>query len=71
MHHWLAYPDLRLHYYAETQGDLPFASMELIIQTTAVDGDAPAYEGEYWLAVFVGADGSGIEAGGSVTCQGE
>jgi hypothetical protein len=78
VHHWLDYPDLKLHYYSETTGAAPFASAELIIRTKGVEGDEIVYEGDYQLRVYLAeppagvADENGnITATGKVTCTGE
>jgi hypothetical protein len=70
VHHWLDYPDLWLQFYAETTGDTPFASFDLIIKAEATE-DELTYEGEYLLSVFDGDTGEVSELTGTVTCGGE
>ncbi len=70
VHHWLDYPDLWLHFYAETTGDAPYSSLDLILKTEATM-DELTYEGEYRLSVFDGDTGEVILLTGKATCGGE
>lgn len=70
VHHWLEYPDLWLAYYAETEGDAPFASMDLILKASET-GDEITYTGDYTLHVFDGDTGEVTDLTGKVTCEGE
>lgn len=70
VHHWLEYPELRLHFYAETSGDAEFSSLDLVLKTEATD-DELTYAGDYRLSVFDGATGEVFELTGKVTCGGE
>lgn len=78
VHHWLAYPDLRLHFYHERTGTQPHASVEIIIQTTSAASDEVSYEGQYSLEIFQAAPPAGMvtedgmtKASGKVVCDGE
>lgn len=70
VHHWLDHPDLRLHFYAETTGDDPYASFDLILKTEATE-DELTYAGDYLLSVFDGETGEVFTLTGKVTCGGE
>lgn len=70
VHHWLDYPDLWLAFYAETQGDAPFASMDIILKATGTDEEG-SYSGDYTLSVFDGETGEVTELTGKVACTGE
>lgn len=71
VHHWFDYPDLFLHFYAETTGDEPFASFDLILKTEASEDEELSYEGDYRLSIFDGETGEVFELTGKVTCVGE
>ena len=70
VHHWLDHPDLWLHFYAETTGDDPYASFDLILKTEATE-DELTYAGDYLLSVFDGETGEVFTLTGKVTCGGE
>lgn len=70
VHHWLDYPELRLHFYAETTGDAEFSSLDLILKTEMTDEEL-TYAGDYRLSVFDGVTGEVFELTGKVTCGGE
>lgn len=66
-HDWLYDGELRLLLHAETEGDLPFASADIIVKTTMGD-DETSYEGDYKL-ILHRADADGIERTGKATCS--
>lgn len=70
VHHWLDYPELWLHFYAETTGDAPFASFDLILKAQGTEEEL-VYEGEYTLHTFDGDLGDSFDLTGKVTCFGE
>lgn len=61
---------MRLHFYAETTGDDPYASFDLILKTEATE-DELTYAGDYLLSVFDGETGEVFTLTGKVTCGGE
>lgn len=70
---WFEGKDLRLQFYAETQGDgVPFAAVKLTIVTTA-DEDEISYNGRYTLAVTPavqeGAETETVKLEGAVACS--
>jgi hypothetical protein len=70
---WYEGKDLKLQFYAETQGGkVPFAAIKLSIETTA-DEDELSYNGEYRLeitpAVADNADNVTIKLSGKVACS--
>lgn len=70
---WYEGKDLRLQFYAETQGDdVPFAAVKLSIKTTA-DEDEIGYHGSYVFevtpAVEAGAESETIKLEGPVACS--
>ena len=71
VHHWLDYPELRLHFYAETTAEEEFASLDLILKTEATEDDDLTYKGQYTLSIFDGATGEVFTLTGDVTCGGE
>jgi hypothetical protein len=72
-HHWIAGNELRLHFYAETAGDTPFGSAEIILMTAGA-GDDLDYAGSYRLDLFTSepphgdGDGKSFTFEGKVTC---
>lgn len=66
-HHWLYDGELRLLLHAEAEGDLPFASADIIVRTTMTD-DENTYDGEYKL-ILHRADADSIERTGKVSCS--
>jgi hypothetical protein len=70
---WYEDKDLRLQFYAETNGDkVPFASVKLTIQTVAAE-DEVSYAGTYRLeiqpAVIDGQDSEIVRREGVVSCS--
>lgn len=70
VHHWIDHPELWLHFYAETTGDAPFASFDLILKSQGTEEEL-AYEGDYILHTFDGETGEVFELTGKVACTGE
>jgi hypothetical protein len=74
VHHWIEGNDLWLHFYAETTGDNPFASAEIVLRASGGD-DAEDYAGSYRLSVFSNEPpldkegGRTLSAEGKVTCM--
>lgn len=66
-HDWLYDGELRLLLHAETEGDLPFASADIIVKTTMGE-DETAYDGDYKL-ILNRADADRIERTGKVSCS--
>jgi hypothetical protein len=67
-HDWLYDRELRLLVHVETEGDLPFASVDLVVMTKAAEDDI-SYEGTYTLSVFTGEGDGRIEKSGKVVCS--
>jgi hypothetical protein len=70
---WFEGKDLRLQFYAETEGEkLPFASVKLSIET-AVGEDENSYDGSYRLeimpAVTAGTESETIRLEGKASCS--
>jgi hypothetical protein len=57
VHSWLRGRDIKLHFYRETEGDAPHASIELVVETRGKSADAESYAGGYELIVSWVADG--------------
>jgi hypothetical protein len=72
VHHWVADRTLKLHYYAEREGDKPFASVELVIDTKDT-GDDETTKGRYVLSLFTTdsatSNSKTEEIKGRVTCM--
>ncbi len=66
-HDWLYDGELRLLLHAETEGDLPFGSIDLIVKTTMGE-DEISYDGDYRMIVHK-AEGEGAERTGKVSCS--
>ncbi|GAB3003410.1 hypothetical protein [Mycobacterium bourgelatii] len=67
---WWQDNDLKLLIYRETQGDDPFASVQLVIQTNGTSNEELSYAGNYRLKLW-GASDSGqtpVTAEGKVAC---
>ncbi|MFC3073097.1 hypothetical protein [Shinella pollutisoli] len=68
-HDWLYDGELRLLVHAETGGDLPFASADLVVMTKATE-DETAYAGDYTLILYrADGDGEPLRRTGRVTCS--
>ncbi|QUR65783.1 hypothetical protein [Mycobacterium spongiae] len=68
---WWQGNDLKLLIYRETQGENPFASVELIIETSQLPSDDSRYAGNYTLTMWPPVDG-GADPGvveGEVGCS--
>jgi len=70
---WYEGKDLRLQFYAETEGnDVPFASVKLTIETTAAE-DELSYDGAYKLeitrAVNANTESDTVALAGKVSCS--
>ena len=59
--------ELRLLLHAETEGDLPFASVDIIVKTVMGE-DETTYDGDYRMFVHR-AEGEGVERSGKVSCS--
>lgn len=70
VHHWLDHPELRLHFYAETTGEDPYASFDLILKAEATEEEL-VYAGGYVLSIFDGDTGEVFTLTGKVACTGE
>lgn len=74
VHSWMDHPELRLHFYAEREGEMPHGTFELVIATKAT-GDEINYEGEYRLNIFYTeppanpVEGAYLKASGTVRCD--
>lgn len=66
-HDWLYDGELRLLLHAETEGDLPFASADIIVKTKMTD-DEITYDGDYKL-ILHRADADRVERTGKVSCS--
>lgn len=66
-HDWLYDGELRLLLHAETEGDLPFASVDIIVKTVMGE-DETTYDGDYRMIVHR-AEGEGVERSGKVSCS--
>lgn len=66
-HDWLYDGELRLLLHAETQGDLPFGSVDIIVRTKMGE-DETTYDGDYKM-ILHRAEGEGIERTGTVSCS--
>ena len=53
--------------HAETEGDLPFASVDIIVKTVMGE-DETTYDGDYKMIVHR-AEGEGVERSGKVSCS--
>ena len=73
VHSWMDYPDFRLHFYMEREGETPHGTFELVLITKATDEEG-TYEGDYRLTIFYTeppADqtlGAYLKASGKVKC---
>lgn len=70
VHSWMAYPDLRLHFYREREGDKPHAYVELLI-SAVTNADEGTAEGTYEITVFTTDSGAATEplsVKGTVSC---
>ncbi|ODR01061.1 hypothetical protein BST27_01065 [Mycobacterium intermedium] len=67
---WWQDSALKLLIYRETQGDDPFASVQLVIQTTRSSNEELRYVGDYQLRLSSAGDGGQppVTAGGNVSC---
>jgi hypothetical protein len=66
-HDWLYDGELRLLLHAETEGDLPFGSVDIIVKTKMTD-DETTYDGDYKL-ILNRADADSVEHTGKVSCS--
>ena len=67
-HDWLHDGELRLMIHVETAGDLPFASVDLVVMTK-VGEDETTYDGDYTLSVYTAEQGEKTERTGRVSCS--
>ena len=67
-HDWLHDGELRLMIHVETEGDLPFASADLVVMTKAGE-DELTYEGDYTLSVYTAEQGEKTERTGRISCS--
>lgn len=67
---WWQGNDLKLLIYRETQGEDPFASVELIIEATSPSNDESRYDGNYRLKLLRSVDGAQtpVTVAGKVGC---
>ena len=72
VHHWLADRTLKLDYYVEAEGDKPFGSVELIIDTKQT-GDEETTKGRYVVNIYsvdpATSESKTTELKGRVTCM--
>ena len=66
-HDWLYDGELRLLLHAETEGEQPFGSVDIIVKTTMGE-DETSYDGEYKMIAH-SAEGEGVERTGKVSCS--
>lgn len=67
---WWQNNELKLLIYRETQGGDPFASVQLVIQTTGTSNEELRFAGNYQLRLWSAGDGgqTPITAAGKVAC---
>ena len=67
-HHWFYNRELRLFLHAETEGDLPFGAIDLVVMT-AGDADEVSYHGDYALTVSRADADEPARYSGKVVCS--
>jgi hypothetical protein len=71
VHHWIEGGELRLHFYAETTGDEPFSSVEIIVKTSGNSAELEEFQGTYTLNLFSMEPPLDKEGGKSLVYEGK